>query len=228
MTGIFDRVFQQAKAAAHSVMDAIEDPTKTAEQIIRDCREDIAKAEDELVNIRASLNVKKVELQQAQEQTKLWEGRANKALDKNDDSLAVAALGEKKKADSLVTALTPQVAKIQEAYDKINARITKNRQQIDQLENRKDIMATEQATAKAVEHSNRVLNNIGTTGESLESFERLEKKVQGQVARADAVEQIAAERDGSSVEARFAALEADSTVTDELAALKAKRAAEGK
>ena len=96
---IFSRLSDLLKANINDLIDRAEDPEKMVKQIIIDMEDQLQKAVQGLGTVMASERQMEKQLNQAREESGMWEKRAKDALEAGDEDLAKKALAKKLEAD---------------------------------------------------------------------------------------------------------------------------------
>lgn len=234
--GIFDRMGRVISSNVNALLDKAEDPKKSVDLIIDEMKEQIRAAKKELIDGIAAEKVLRKKVEELDKEVEKWEKRAELALRSEDESLAREALlhkkrvvGERDRAEALRAEQRSAVLNMKNELDRMEAK-----QQ--ELESKKSTMVSKLEQAKSETDS---FSGAGVTGGAFAEFRRMEEKIDGHAAEADAHREIEdALQDGNmsdaELESRFARLERGETdekgtgrrggkeIDDELAALKKK------
>jgi len=216
VAGIMDRLTRLIRANINDMIDRAEDPEKMIDQLIREMQESIVTARSQVAAMIAQ--EKELELEVA-ETTKLaaeWGKKAERAVTAGKDDLAREALRRKRDNDE-------NSAIYQQQLDIQKQAVSKLKDQLRQLEAKyqttlgaRDSLIARQRRAQATKQVADALVVVTPLDPSSE-LERMERKIRSQEAQAMA----SLEMGDESFDAQFRALEAESDVEDELAALKA-------
>lgn len=221
MTSLFEKLATQAKGLMHDTADKMEDPGRTARQLTRDLDNDLAAAEQALIQVRAEYNMELGKRDAAQQDVDKYTGYAQKAVAKGDDNLAREALQAKKQAQDTLTQLQAQIDKFKPSVDQLEHQIADLRQRKADMDRRTGLIEARSSIAEAQDRAATVLNGIGGSGASAR-FDALEDKVSHQEAVAQAKMSVSDDHSGKSLDDKFKALDnPTSDIDDELAALKA-------
>lgn len=225
MSGVFGNLVTQIRGLVGDAVESLEDPGRTARQILRDLDADIAKADAAMVDVRAEVHQVETRKQKAEADVAKYAAYAERAVGQGKDDLAREALADKRKAQSRKDEAERECAQIKPAQDALQRQIEELRRKRNELANRTETIEARSAVAAATERVGTVLGSVGDSG-GVAAFERLEGKVSQQEARAQAAMDVARERGGG--DDRYRELdETASSVDDELAALKQKVTATG-
>ncbi len=216
--GVFSRMTDIIQANVSAALDKAEDPEKLVRLMIQEMEETLI----EIRSTSASLIAEKKALTREHDNyvssVSFWLAKAEKAVEKEREDLAKAALVEKGKAQKNADALAHEIARVEEALEKLTAdlnqlqaKLSQAKSKQKQLQQRADSAQT-RIKAKTQLHSEQIT-------QAFERFEQVEKKVDQIEARVESYE--IGQQD--PLLAEFDQLENDSTIDDELAELKAKR-----
>lgn len=214
--GILDRISMLVRSNVNELLDRAEDPEKTLDQIIRDMASAITQAKSQVAETIAQKNLIESNYHQAQKLSNDWAAKAQLAVQKGADDLAREALRRKKDYDANAQVYFSQLASQTEITDKLKGDMQALQAKYEDVVRNREVLIARHRTAQAqakVQKTAAALQGIDPTSE----LSRMEEKIRLEEARARA----AAELNSSSLDSRFAALEADPDVEDELAALKA-------
>ena len=222
--GILQRFGDIMSANINALLDKCEDPAKMVDQCLRDLEKDLGKVKAETASVMAEETRAKRELDEVTAEMKKYEDYAKKALLAGNEEDAKKFLEKK---NSLATTQ----ASLQQTYDVASANATKMRQMHDKISKdivdlnaRKDAIKAKVAVAKTQEKMNKMTSKIGSATNSMNAFDRMEAKANKMLDAANAMAELNAQpRDEvDDLAAKYDTSSVDSTVDDELAALKAQ------
>ncbi len=216
--GILDRVSTLMRANINDMIDRAEDPEKVIKQLLADMQSQLVQVKTQVAASIADEKQLQQRWQDAQQQADEWQRKAELAVEKGQDDLAREALTRRnafqQTADGFkeqYTQQAAQVSELKEALGQLEAKIT-------EAETKKDLLIARSRRAKAETQIRTTLAGMDT-GSALGEFERMEDKVNQQEARAAALGEL----EHDTLDDRFKALETQTEVDDQLAALKAKK-----
>ena len=219
--GILDRVSTLIRANINDLIDRAEDPEKVIRQLLIDMNNQLLQVKTQVAASIADEKRLYQRYQVSQQQADEWERKAELAVEKGDDDLAKAALARrnsaKESADGFHQQWQEQSAQVQQLKDALH----QLEQKIQDAEAKRDLLIARSRRAKTETQIRQTLAGIGQSS-ATSQFDRMEERISEQEARAKA----AAELDSDTLEQRFAALEHDSSLDGDLAALKARKAAQ--
>lgn len=214
--GLLDRISMLVRSNVNDLMDRAENPEKTLDQVIRDMADAITKAKSQVAETIAQKNLLESNYENAQKLANDWGIKAQRAVQKGADDLAREALRRKKDYDANAQVYGSQLASQTEVVDKLKGDLQMLQSKYEDVVRNREVLIARHRTAQAqqkVQQTAAALQGIDPTSE----LSRMEEKIRMEEARARA----SAELNESSLDRRFAELEADPDVEAELAALKA-------
>ena len=228
MAGVFSRIFKIGQAEAHSVVDKLEDPIKMTEQGIRDLKNDLQASMQSLAQVKGlAIRLKK----DAEDQQKLsgdYERKAMLLLQKMQsgdlqqaeaERLATEALSRKEESAKRATSLSADYEAQQKMADQLQAKVEKLKQTISRYENELITLKARAKTASSMRKINQQLSNVDSSS-TISMLEKMKQKVSEEESLAQAYGDVASI--GNVDDEIEEALEAPSSSSDSLAALKAK------
>ncbi|MBQ4522999.1 MAG: PspA/IM30 family protein [Lachnospiraceae bacterium] len=222
--GILQRFGDIMSANINALLDKCEDPAKMVDQCLRDLEKDLGKVKAETASVMAEETRAKRELDEVNAEMKKYEEYAKKALLAGNEDDAKKFLEKK-------NSLASTQASLQQTYDIASANATKMRQMHDKISKdivdlnaRKDAIKAKVAVAKTQEKMNKMTSKIGSATNSMNAFDRMEEKANKMLDAANAMAELNAQPKDEidDLAAKYDTVGTDSTVDDELAALKAQ------
>ncbi len=222
MTGFMEKIFHTVKGAANDAADALDsaDAGRSARQDVRDLQAQITKADSDLLDVKAEGALLRAKINETQTEIDRWTTNAKKALDANDDALARDCLGRKQPLVASLADYQRQLAPLDQAIGALDSRINELRAHRDEMARQTEMLAARASVASATEKAAVAAGAIDGSG-AVEHFKQLNDAVAKREARAAAAMQQADTRNGHALEDRVAALDAHSSIDDELAQMKA-------
>jgi phage shock protein A len=215
--GILDRISTILRANINDLLDKAEDPEKMLEQILRDMESQIGEARNAVATMIAQEKELKQDMEENDRLTSEWQRKAELAITRGQDELAREALKRKNQyatnADTYRSQWTAQV----EMVGKLKGQLRQLESKFQQASSQKEVLIARRRRAQAQAQVSKTLSGLPKVDAASE-LERMERKIRGEEAKAEALEELGTD----SLESQFEELEADSGVEDELAALKAK------
>src|SRR5258706_6575850 len=239
--GIFDRMGRVISSNFNSLLDKAEDPKKNVEQTLREMREQIRAARNEVVRSVAAEKQLRTKVSELDSEVEKWSKRAELAVKQHDDDLAREALLQKKRVTGDRDRAEALRAEQRGAALEMKSELERMEQKLSELESKKSTIITKAKQARA----GGGVESLGATGSgsgAFTEFRRMEDQIEGVETAAQAQREVEEALGGGrgpggltrdEVEAKFRALEyggGDSPsapkgggeVEEELAALKKK------
>lgn len=219
--GFFERLSRLFRANLNDMVSRAEDPAKILDQSVLDMQSQLVKLRTAVATAVASQKRIQRQASQAEDHAKHWYGRAQQALQGGDEGLAREALAQRKSFQETALALNTQLESQADQLQTLKQNLMKLEGKIAEAKTRKNML---KARAQAAEAQQQLQSAVGgmSTDSAMAAFERMEEKVEGMEASGAAT----AELSGSDLESRIAALQGDSVVDNDLAALKAEMGTE--
>ncbi|MCG8501218.1 MAG: PspA/IM30 family protein [Firmicutes bacterium] len=220
--GIFSRLSTVIKSNINDAISKAEDPEKMLNQMIIDMSEQYNKAKVEVAAAIADEKKLKKLLDEHEAKVNEWSSKAELAVSKGDDSLAIAALNRKKEYESLAEQYKTQWEAQKAATDKLKASLRDLSTKIEEAKRKKNLLIARAKRAEAQKSIQKTMSGLNDTS-AFDSFNRMEEKVNDIESRAMAEVELNEAMAGDDLEKQFSELENENgEVMDELAALKAK------
>lgn len=216
--GLFKRISDIISANLGEMAENWEDPEKMLKQAVREMDESIQAATQDTARTLANEKKLAKELAHNQNESNLWQSRAEQAVDAGDDDLARKALSRKNEHVKLAVALRDQLAAAKEASQTL-------RHQLDgmkaKLAEAKRNLATLSARNKAAEvrkkiYLNKTDSSVTVDDSAFQKFDRMREKVELAEAEAEALAELQGFQSSSTSDHPVDELDIDA----ELAALK--------
>jgi phage shock protein A len=216
--GTIARIRDILKSNMNEMLDRAEDPEKMIRQMVRDMEDAVNKATASVGT--AVANQKRLERQynDRQNQAAEWQGKAERAVEAGDDSLARRALERKTMLMRAVTELEPAIDESRQTAEQLREQLRELKTKLEEARTRQGTLVARHQAAEARKRLAQSITGLGK--DAFSSFERFEERVTSTEAEAAAHVEIAGEMD--SIEREVRQLDADREVEDELSALKAK------
>lgn len=223
--GIIGRFKDIMASNVNALLDRAEDPEKMIDQYLRNLESDFAKVKAETASIMAEEKSAKRKLNECDEEMNRMGEYARKAVAAGNDNDARQFLAKKGE-------LAQKREVLAKNYELAQANSGKMRQMHDKLEGDIASMKSKRDMLKAkvkVAETQKKINEMGTGLESAGShaaaFDRMEDKVNRMLDEAEAASELnkpAAGNDIDALASKYDLAGTDSSVEDELAALKAE------
>jgi phage shock protein A len=220
MPSIFKRISDVITANLNDLIDRVEDPERMIKQIIREMEDNISKAKEGVIEAIASEKQLQKDLELHRRQSAEWLQKAEEALQENKEELARAALTRKKEHDNIIKALEPSWEAAKNTSERLKTQLHALEAKLEEARRKRSTLVARQRAAEARQHLDKTFTNFQAGLDAQANFARMEDKVMGMEAKAEAMAELHA--DTSQLEKDFLAMEVEREVEDELAALKKK------
>jgi phage shock protein A len=218
---IFKRILTVIKSNINDLINKAEDPKKMLDQLISDMNSQLVQVKQEVASAIADEKRLQREYEKARKEANKWGEKAELAVKKGEDNLAMQALQRQESAESEAAGYEKQWVAQREAVDKLKAALTQLNNKLQEANRKKNLLIARQKRAEATQKINKTMASLSDTS-AFDTFARMEEKINQLEARTEAEEEINESLEGSSLEEEFKELESSSNLKDKLAALKAK------
>lgn len=223
--GIITRFKDIMSANINALLDKAEDPEKMIDQYLRNLESDLGKVKAETASVIAEESRAKRALDECSANIAKMQTYAEKAVAAGNDSDAKQFLGQKKVYTDQLTSLqntyqtaADNAAKMRSMHDKLVS-------DIDGLKARRDAVKAKMAAAKTQQRINDIGSSALGAANDMSAFERMEAKADKLLDEANAMSELnqtAGETSIDSLVSKYDNPSADSSLDEELAALKAQ------
>lgn len=215
--GVFTRLTDIIQSNVLSALDKAEDPEKLVRLMIQEMEETLVEVRSTQAGFLGDKKTLNRELSSVNQSIDFWQQKAELALEKQRDDLAKSALIEKSKAAKAVESLTLELAKVDDALNKL-------KKDVDNLQAKLDQAKAKQASIMKKEETVTSLLRVKTQlhseqiNKAFERFESVERKVDEIEAKVESYDLGKA----SSLQQQFEELEKNDEIEAQLAELKKK------
>ena len=184
-----------------------------------DLQKDLVTIRQSYAEVMATQKRMQRQKDQADQLADEWYRRAQLALEKGDDELAREALSRKQQQADAGASLDEQIAVQTDSLSKLYDSMTQLESKIAEAKSMKDQYIARARTAKTATKVNDMLSDV-TGSTSMDAFERMKEKVEMLETQAEVSGQLQFGASTADMESKFKALEAGSSVDDELSKMK--------
>lgn len=217
--GIFKRFKNLVKSNADDLIDKAEDPEKVLKQSIVDMAEQLVSAKKQVSEaISTERQYKKQTLLEI-DKTEQWKEKAGIAVRAGDDELAKLALQRKREHGELAEQYGKQWEDQKKAVEQLKATLRRLADKIEEAKRKKDLLIAKKKRADAQREMQKTIGALDDDG-ALQTFERMEQKIERSEAEAEAAAEYADERTGDVLDQKLDELASASREEMELLALK--------
>jgi phage shock protein A len=218
MTSLFKRINDVLSANINELIDRVEDPDRMVKQIIREMEDNISKAKEGVVEAIASEKQLQKELENNQKQVADWLGKAQTALQHDNEELARAALARKKEHEAICKALEPSWLSAKNTSDRLKSQLKALEAKLEEARRKRTSLAARQHAAQARQQMDKTLEHFQAGIKAQSNFDRMEDKVAAMEAHVEALEELRS--DASQLEMEFLDMELNAEIDAELISLK--------
>src|SRR4051794_5737215 len=218
LVGLLDRVSTLVRANLNDLLDRAEDPEKVIKQLLIDMNNQLIQVKTQVAAAIADEKRLQARYQEAQRTADDWQRKAELAIDKGEDDLAKQALQRRNTYAQTSTGLQEQWQAQSASVQTLKDGLRQLQSKIEEAEAKKELLIARSRSAKAQEQMHRTLGGIQSVG-GLSQFERMERRVEEQEARAQAYTDLSTD----TLDDKFAQLEGESEVDRQLRELKERR-----
>lgn len=176
------------KAHTHDAIDAIEDPSAVARQVVRDMDSEIEKCQKVAVSVGTDRNVMVRLLEDTRKEAETWNAKAAKALKSGQEDLAKKALSYAVQAERRQAGLEKSLSFLNPKLDDLKARIEALQRRRQDTEHQLALLDARSKMSQATSKVVRVLADIGFNDSH--STSDIERRVGRQEAEADALNEM--------------------------------------
>jgi len=218
---IFSRITDIINANINALLERAEDPAKMIRLMIQEMEDTLVEVRSQ--SVRAIADKREIErkIERLETSGREWEDKAAFALGKGREDLAKSALLVKRKLEDQAGLLREELEVIEASLARHSEDLARLQAKIDEAKARRASIELRMKTAKGRVRVKEALHD-GRVDDALQRFGSLERRIDELEAGAEVYDMGKAK----TLEQEFADLEADSDVTEDLARLKARVAAE--
>jgi len=222
--GILTRFKDIVSSNINALLDKAEDPSKMIDQYLRNLSNDLAAVKKETAGVMAEESRTRRLVQENEKEVAKFTELAKRALVAGSDEDARVFLAKKHELEDVGAGLQTAAAAAHENALKMRQMHDKLVKDINSLNARRNTIKAKAAVAKTQERINKIGAAGDRAGSALGAFDRMEDKINRQLDEANARAELdAAPIDAAmALEEKYRGMNVDSSVDDELAALKAQ------
>ena len=204
----------------NAMLDKCEDPVKMVDQLMRNLNKDLNEIKVETASVMAEENRAKRELDECQEQVNKMLDYAKRAVAAGNDDDARRFLDKKVTLSEKLTLLQTKYDSAKANSEKMRSMYNKVSNQIEELNERRAVIKAKMTTAKIQEKVNTLGNSVNKSTANMDSFARMEEKVNRMLDEANAMAELNSKPVDDIDDLMSKYNSNNSAVEDELAALK--------
>ena len=228
---IFKRVRRLINANLNELMDRVESPEATVNQVVREMEQAILEMRQTTASAIAQHRLTIRRRERAERLARKWRENARGALADGDEELARNALRSKLDAESEAASIREHeveqarlVAKLKEQMRVLEEKVQEARRKRDTLIAKRRVAEAQKSMLQSTSRASRLFGDSALSGPEVingfADFDRLEDTIDSRLAEADALEELEAEKRGGDLAARFARRTRERDVEEALRELK--------
>lgn len=197
MGDLASRVKMIVSAKADKLVSLFEDPVEVIDQAIIEAKRSYAKLKTMTQQVMAIEEKEQKKYDEILKEVKEWQATAEGALRNNDEAAARKALEKRnsfqQRAEKQEEVLNQAKANTEEQ----KAALRRAKEEIEDMESKADYLKSKHMVAKSKAAANQAADEFSTEGVS-RAFNRMEEKINNEMAMAEAAEKLGSELDGGS------------------------------
>lgn len=219
--GIFTRVRDIISSNINSMLDKAEDPEKLVKMMIREMEDTLIEIKAQCASGMATKKKIKREIEEVLELAKNWDGKAQLAIDKGREDLAREALLEKRRHVERAEALEEELEQAKTLVTQCQSDIMQLEDKLSAAREKQRLLVQRHQNATTKKKAQQQIRRYDTS-DALQRFDDFQQRIDRMEADAELVNYGRK----ASLADEFKALETDSELEKELAALKARKSGE--
>ena len=194
---IFERMSDLVRSNINDLIDKAENPEKMVKQIIIDMEDQLRKSTQSLGTAMGSLNQVKKQLENAQEQSANWQGKAKTCLEQGNEDLARQALENKVKQDNMVVQYQEMVKSMETQVNEIKNQVDILKQKLEEARSKQAMLVARSQMADAKSQMAKTLGNMDSKS-AFAKMDKMEKKIEQKESQADAFAEVSGVQESES------------------------------
>jgi len=221
---VLSRFADIVSSNVHALLDRAEDPGKMVDQYLRNLSNDLAAVKKETAGVMAEESRTKRLVQENEKEVAKFTELAKRALVAGNDQDARVFLAKKHELEDIGAGLQTAAAAAHENAVKMRQMHDKLVKDINSLNARRNTIKAKAAVARTQEKMNKIGAATDKASAATGAFARMEEKVNRQLDEANARAELdsAPIDEALALEEKYRGANIDSSVDDELAAMKAQ------
>ncbi len=215
---LLERVTTLIRANLNDLIDRAEDPEKMIKQVILDMQNQLLQVKTQVAVSIADQHMLEKKLKENEETMADWLGKAERAVDKQQDDIARSALERYRSYQQLAESYREQVEDQKAQVETLKSALQKLEQKMAEAESKKDLLLARHRRSLAASRANQAQLTIGDRSK-VATFDRLKDKV----LHGEAVSQAETEMLTDDLADRLGKLEKQDEIERMLAEIKARR-----
>ena len=214
---IFERISDLVRANINDLIDKAENPEKMVKKILIDREYQLRKATQGLGTAMGSLNQVKKQLENAQEQSNVWQSKAKACLEQGNEELAKKALENKVNQDKMVAQYQEMTTAMEAQVNEIKSQIDVLKQKLEEARSKQAMLVARSQMADAKSQMAKTLGNMDSKS-AFSKMDKMEQKIAAKEAQADAFSEVSGVQESENDP--FAQMDKENSINAELEKLK--------
>jgi len=219
--GIFTRVRDIISSNINAMLDKAEDPEKLVKMMIREMEDTLIEIKANCASGMATKKKIKREIETVLDLAKSWDNKAQLAIDKGREDLAREALLEKRRHVERAEALEEELEQAKNLVTQCQSDIMQLEDKLGSAREKQRVLVQRHTNANTKKKAQQQIRRYDTS-DALERFDNFQQRIDRMEADAELVNYGRK----ATLADEFKALETDSELEKELAALKARKSGE--
>jgi phage shock protein A len=216
--GIFTRVRDIISSNINAMLDKAEDPEKLVKMMIREMEDTLIEIKANCASGMATKKKIKREIETVLDLAKSWDGKAQLAIDKGREDLAREALLEKRRHVERAEALEEELEQAKNLVTQCQSDIMQLEDKLGSAREKQRVLVQRHTNANTKKKAQQQIRRYDTS-DALERFDNFQQRIDRMEADAELVNYGRK----ATLADEFKALETDTELEKELAALKARK-----
>jgi phage shock protein A len=170
--GLFDRISRVFRANLNDLVSKAEDPEKVLEQAVIDMQENLVQLRQAVARTIAEQKRTEKQYTQNQDEANKWQQRAQLALQKGDEELALEALVRKKNYADTAQTMKLQLDNQVKQVDTLKKQLIALESKIAEAKTKKNMLKARAQAAQANRQLQEAVGNMSTS-RAMAAFERM-------------------------------------------------------
>jgi len=214
--GIISRLLRLFKSNAHDAIDKAEDPIKMMKLSIIEMEKSLNTSVEALAKAMGNQKSLVKQSEQYRLESESWTQKATQAIKTGQDDLAKKALEQKALAEKQYQEYVLLAQNMSQTVEQLKQQIDRMKSKLSEAKAKESIYGAKYSSAQAQKE---IAQNLGGTNFSaLSEFEKYEKKIQSLESEAEAMTELASNK--NQLEREFEELETASSVSSDFEALR--------
>ena len=219
--GIFTRVRDIISSNINAMLDKAEDPEKLVKMMIREMEDTLIEIKANCASGMATKKKIKREIETVLEMAKNWDNKAQLAIDKGREDLAREALLEKRRHVERAEALEEELEQAKNLVTQCQSDIMQLEDKLGSAREKQRVLVQRHTNANTKKKAQQQIRRYDTS-DALERFDNFQQRID----RLEADAELVNFGRKATLADEFKALETDTELEKELAALKARKSGE--